>query len=233
MDIDKLVVVVDFDHTLAKTTLLKEKMRGLVETLGVTDQIFDKAYVGVRPYNHKRHAQVIAQLLNRSKKEELEIATAITEALRDFVQCIYEDAKRFLLELKLKEAKTILLTYGDQDWQQAKIEASGLGSLFDDIIVTPVDKLTVFNQWATNNRFENQRVYFISDNAKEIQPIIETLPSIRVIQIVRADGKYQDKVNHIPVCQTLDEVLDIMNLYEGAAIKSDIGQTPVVESSLI
>lgn len=50
--------------------------------------------------------------------------------------CLYEGVKEFLYELKEKQIKTGVITDGRPEGQRAKIEALGLASIIDEILVT-------------------------------------------------------------------------------------------------
>lgn len=108
---------IDFDRVLFKTDEFKEYLNNQVEGL---------EHVEASPYNeHGVYSpEIHAELLDIDEGE-------IYNAIKDLERFTYED----ISELEGVEHEIILVTRGLSKFQEAKIEASGVKNLVDDIII--------------------------------------------------------------------------------------------------
>lgn len=199
-----MTIILDLDHTLLNTERLKHKMLELVKPFGVTEEVFKKSYDETRlegEYKPKTQAEKIAQIL---KKPEL--ATKINEKLYQAADSagdlLYEDAKEFLSKVK-KVASLILLTRANPKWQERKISACGIKGYFNEIIISPADKNKILEEMKIDNLS-----FLITDNAKEI-PNIKN-PKVKIIQLIRLDGRYRTEAQGVPIVNDLNEALKII-----------------------
>ena len=118
--------VLDFDRTLADTDDMFDKL------CEVTEQIDPELKQELIDYNNERTAKGDERPMFRpgdvlgDRKTEVFRAfiDSISEEEREY---IYEDAKRFLEKIKKLGKAAVILTFGDSEWQRAKIDAT-LGS---------------------------------------------------------------------------------------------------------
>jgi len=83
---------------------------------------------------------------------------------------------------KRKGYKLVLLTYGDRVFQRAKLQNSGLGSLFERAIVTSDPYKIAMVQRLANR--DGQAV-IIDDNFDALQKLLKTVPNLRAIHLER------------------------------------------------
>lgn len=106
---------------------------------------------------------------------------------------VFEDVIPFLE--KYKNYNLILLTLGDIDYQNRKIESSNLTKYFQDIIITDVDKSQLDINYKDN--------LFIDNNPKELNRFQNN--GGKIIRIRRIEDKYS--------VIDLDNVLEYKNFF--------------------
>ena len=106
---------------------------------------------------------------------------------------VFEDVIPFLE--KYKNYNLILLTLGDIDYQNRKIESSNLSKYFQDIIITDVDKSQLDINYKDN--------LFIDNNPKELNRFQNN--GGKIIRIRRIEDKYS--------VIDLDNVLEYKNFF--------------------
>ena len=107
---------------------------------------------------------------------------------------VFEDVIPFLE--KYKNYNLILLTLGDIDYQNRKIESSNLSKYFQDIIITDVDKSQLDINYKDN--------LFIDNNPKEL--IKFQNKGGKILRIRRIEDKYS--------VIDLDNVLEYKNFFD-------------------
>ena len=107
---------------------------------------------------------------------------------------VFEDVIPFLE--KYKNYNLILLTLGDIDYQNRKIESSNLSKYFQDIIITDVDKSQLDINYKDN--------LFIDNNPKELIKFQNR--GGKILRIRRIDDKY--------FVIDLDNVLEYKNFFD-------------------
>ncbi len=202
-------VIVDCDHTLFNTTALKERLRQSARKFGVSAELFDTIYQQIVSrvateygWDPIDQAQGLAQALD---KPDLAgpLAHALEQVLEDVRGFIYQDVQHFLATLKKMGAILILVSRGYPNWQNKKIDASGIRQFFTRVIITPAFKKEVI---ASKIR-KNDQIVLIDDNAAEIKLVRDNLPAIKIIQIIRPSGKYRQEADGALVVRTLGEAL--------------------------
>lgn len=203
-----MTIIVDLDHMLLNTELLKLKMQQGLEPFGVSKQVFQETYQQIvnrhdnkYSYDAPTHSQVITQVLKKPELEQ-DILKSLNSAPEHTQNFLYDDVKDFLIHARGKGASIIILTRGDDAWQNKKIDAAGLRKYVDRIVIAPESKGEVLRSQLR----PDANSYFISDNSQEIEAI-EGVP-ITMIQLLRPEGKYQAKAQGVPVCHTLNQVWD-------------------------
>lgn len=208
-----MTIILDLDHTLINTTLLKIKIAAAVEKYGVNQEMFSKTYEATVTryddrygYDAGAHGQKIAEVLGKPHLAQ-EIAQTIYNALTNTEHLVYEDVIEFLKTAKGAGGNILLLSRGDNAWQQAKIEAAKIKPYIDRAIVASASKGEALR---TQIRPDDE-TYFVNDNAQEIAILREVAPKLKYIQLIRPEGKYREAAKDVPVCQTLNEVWQKIN----------------------
>ena len=91
---------------------------------------------------------------------------------------LYEDALLFLEKVKINN-KLVLLTYGNQTYQERKINSSKIQDYFNEIIITDKSKSSL--------ELDYQNGIFIDDNTDVLQELLIRKPS-KLIRIKRLNN---------------------------------------------
>ncbi|MCC6639219.1 hypothetical protein IT409_01525 [Candidatus Falkowbacteria bacterium] len=172
---------IDLDSTLYDTPKFKEalaqSMSGLIhpdDFLISFEQVL-RSYEQGYAYSIERHANVLQDLHGIPADITTSTLSQIVEESNDFV---YDDVIPFL-ESK-RDENLILLSFGDTDFQMAKINASGLTKYFKHILVTEAHKHTIALPTAINSQ-----TIFLNDNRLENKQLRLAYPQAKIIEIQR------------------------------------------------
>lgn len=168
-------IIIDLDHTLLNTAKLKYDMEQVALGFGVAKEVYDKTYrqtVSLNKnyygYNLDRHCQAIGKKLNIDKKE----IDKLKELMRDTVKngnYLFNDSATFISEAIKYNYKIILLTRGETDWQNLKINGIKINgkplNQIAEIIITPYEKSRLIGKEITKSNDS----FFISDNINEVK----------------------------------------------------------------
>ncbi len=201
---------IDLDDTLYNTYLLKEDIFNCFAKCQVTREDYLVSYsqavfgpvVGYFDYTFKKHADILRNL-------NYEISDSTIEELNNLLNKNYNDvqAEQFLLDLKKISNKIILLTAGKQDFQQKKIDSTGLAKYFDQIIIIDGGK----SQKILDVAGQTKKILFVNDNLKENIQIKQDLPYVVVVakkhRVLWKEDDYKMN-NNLPYFDSLIEIKD-------------------------
>lgn len=91
---------------------------------------------------------------------------------------LFSDAVFFLHYLKTSKQKLILLSFGEFEFQNKKIDAAGIAGFFDEVIITPGDKESALEKILKQFHGEKE-VWFINDKIEETKKIVQRFPQIK------------------------------------------------------
>jgi len=201
---------VDLDDTLYNTYLLKEDIFGCFADCGVTKEDYRLSYnkavfgpvIGYFDYTFKKHADILREM-------NYSVPDSTVEKLNNLVKKNYNDinAEQFILDLKKISQKVILLTAGKKDFQQQKIDSTGLEKYFDQVVIIDGGK----SQAIVDVAGQSQKILFINDNLKENIEIKKNLPYVLVLakkhKALWEDDDYK-KSEELPYFDSLTEIRD-------------------------
>lgn len=129
------VIVFDFDDTLVDTTSIRKHIVHLAQELGVSKLAALKARKEVRsstkPFTIENYAKL---LFPADKKKRQKLIESFNLMFGEKGAFNYSGVETFLKKLS-KDYVLLLLTYGNKVLQQKKINQSGLGKFFKEIII--------------------------------------------------------------------------------------------------
>lgn len=189
-------IVLDFDHTLFDTEKFKQALQDRMAMFGVTVDQFNYNYRIVKEqagyYNYREHLRLLSQA---EELDENDLLLSFTEIINTASEYLFSDTLNFLDKLKaITGSELYLLTFGQDEFQQAKVEASGLKKYFKEIVDTVESKLLYFDQKA-----ELHDAIFIDNRGKTIDQIKSKYPKVTAIWINRVNTPYDDEI-----CQLAD-----------------------------
>lgn len=180
-------LVVDFDRTIFDSDRLYQDLYRICENHGIGRDLLDPAFALVPPENVLFNFFLMVQ---RSKGIEAVKISHLVAELRAFVrtkghQYVFDDTGPFLYSAMHAGWKVIILTYGDCDFQHAKVTGSKLGDLCQLLIVTSAPK------WYRSEIFNTSPVIFLDDNPKDIDGVKDRFPHVVAVEVKRPNTKYQ------------------------------------------
>ena len=99
---------------------------------------------------------------------------------KELKKLLFADAPQFLNFLKLNNKKLILLSFGEFSFQSKKINAAGIASFFDEIIITPDGKELALEKIL--KQFDGEKdIWFINDKIEETKKILECFPKLKPV----------------------------------------------------
>ncbi|MFA6272102.1 MAG: HAD family hydrolase [Patescibacteria group bacterium] len=184
-------IVLDFDHTLFDTEKFKQALQDRLAMFGVTGDQFNSNYRIVKErsgyYNYREHLRLLAQT---EELDENDLLLNFNEIVNSANEFLFPDTVDFLNALKsIPKSELYLLTFGQDEFQQAKVEASGIKAYFREIIDTVESKLLYFDQ-----NQDLQSAVFLDNRGKTIDQIKAKYSDIVAIWIKRENTPYDDEV---------------------------------------
>ena len=164
---------IDFDNTIFDTVSFYNDLKNVMHSYGINDDIIDK-YQHILCYSPLK---LINDLIEK-KVIDKSILIDIDKVFNNGEDYLYQDALLFLEKVKSNN-KLALLTYGNYDYQERKINSSKTKDYFDEIIITDKSKASL--------ELDYKNGIFIDDNTDVLQELLMINPS-RLIRIKRSNN---------------------------------------------
>lgn len=178
-----MIVVWDFDNTLFDTARFKEDVQRAFGEWGISPTRFEKAYseiVAVRSggygYDPEEHLNRLSRRLGRATRES--IRRHLDLLVADAASYLFPGAVDLVSRLSVKGFRQVLLTLGNQAWQERKVSASGLEQLMDEVLAVEEDKPLAVG--ALSGRDD---LLVINDNSQEMVGLMQAAPTARFILV--------------------------------------------------
>lgn len=159
----KPAIVLDFDRVLFDTNAYIAGLRQAATDLGISKGDWEAAYQDRGEDRLVRLPRLIKNLAGRSERRAAKLQEAFDRETAESMWYLYADARTFLEQFQ-DAAEVYLLTFGDPDLQNRKIDAVGIRDFFTRISVVEVAKAD-----ATDVPVPSvSQAIFINDNRKEM-----------------------------------------------------------------
>ncbi len=211
-------IVLDFDDTIFNTHCLALESVKIFEKFGFTEKEFWSAYQKCKEqkgdfdldilidsaFNSKKCNYLREEDLLADQKKIKEEMNILFYRASDF---IYSDFFEFVKNFNKKDL--ILLSFGTTDFQGMKIKNSGIIPYFQEIIITNKDKTENLKNILKN--YGSEKIFFIDDNAEQIDKIKEKIPQIITMKMERLQGGQINKKSKLAdyIVKDLNEVKNI------------------------
>ena len=192
-------IYIDFDGTLYNTTKLNQNFINIFNKYNI-----DTKYTKKLMNTHKNY-DILANKIIKENNIDKSIYKKLFNLYSN--DLVYKDVIPFL-EKYYKKNELILLTLGNEDYQEKKINSSNLRKYFKDIIITNKDKSKLDNIDYING-------IFIDNNPNELKKFYNS-NATKLIRIKRNDDKYSKlnlDIKNIPEFNNFEE-LDNNNYLE-------------------
>ncbi|HSD12144.1 MAG TPA: HAD hydrolase-like protein [Patescibacteria group bacterium] len=213
-------IVFDLDYTLLDTVKFKE---ALVAATGVDEKAYEEAYADAVARNGGlfEPGVLFAELKGRGLLTEEGAADArarFDEVLTTTERYLYPHAKELVEALGKHEADIDLMTFGNADWQRAKVEHSGLARMFDAVLYAEKDK----KEFVRGVGEGQDKVIIVNDNGKEMQEMMSAAPEYSYI--LKKGPKAVPADLRLPTAQTIDELVVLLERETGWEIGKEMDE---------
>lgn len=207
-------IVLDFDHTLYSTKSLYEALKAAFAGLGVDEDLFQQTFQeskgSGRDYKPARQIKMItaragikADKLEKEFKRVLKIAP-------DF---LYPDTEDFLRSRK-KTDKLFILSYGEEKFQNMKVESAKISKYFRKVSITrDIGKSKPFKVFLS----KKEKTLFLEDNPQALMEVKKVYPQVIAVRMRRGEGKYADAPDNeyvdfqVKNLKELEEIINSLN----------------------
>lgn len=200
-------IIFDFDHTLFNTRDFKDTIDSLLlkhadkQALEEAEKSYRKA--NFNNYDFKGHVDEIRKL-------GLQIDSAIFEQFDglDLKKHLKGSVAKVITNLKASGHKTILLTKGTEEFQNIKLERSGVKEIFgSDIVICRSNKEKIIGNIEVSGN-----VYIFNDNVDETLEIQKHFPNIKYVVCKRPDLNldYEEVAKMFEVIDSIDYLEDLI-----------------------
>ena len=196
--------IIDFDDTLFDNYAFKHARQRAAADAGVSAEDFLASYRAVSQrggYSNEAHAAELAGLGYDAGKvlQAFEITTG--PALAEWR---LPDAVRFLERLAGLGEQLVLFSYGNPAFQELKIIGAGIGTYFDQLVLTPVPKRESITRLPA--RKGDETAWFINNRVDETIELCQLIPASGVLKRPPEETEEVFKTSGLPYFLTLVEI---------------------------
>ncbi|HSI20577.1 MAG TPA: hypothetical protein VLA04_02635 [Verrucomicrobiae bacterium] len=191
----------DFDDTLFDTQAFKVWIRECLISHGATPQQIDGAYAP-KPgtlYHPLRHIHAIWETPPAGIEKEVQSLYARGASL------LFPDAITFLKDLDRSTYTPTILTLGDDEFQRAKIDGSGILNHLSDVLVCQEDKWKVLG----NHVSPGTPLILVDDKPDTIVMVAKTHPKSYGVILDRSARERRRNYPLFRVVTNFDELRDL------------------------
>jgi len=195
-------IYIDFDGTLFNTDKYTEDFMNILNDYGIDKALFNEVNDKLCGNNKLFNINVIVDYFVTKYNIDNSLKDKIGNLLND--SYVYSDVVECLNVLINSGYELYLLTYGDDDFQRLKINASNLSKYFKEIIITEKDKSKLDIDYNNN--------IFIDNNPNEIEKFYAS-NARKIIRIRRDNDKFannQCNISNVAQCSDFNQIVDFL-----------------------
>ena len=164
---------IDFDNTIFDTVSFHNDLIKILIDNKIEEKYINDYYKknGIKPLD------LVNSLCNEV------ITSEVDELFKKAKNYLYKDAIEFLSHKSFNNY--ILYTYGDLDYQNKKIDNSGILEYFDEVIIT--------DDLKTNLKLDYENGIFIDDNTKVIKELLDN-GATKIYRIKRSNNLHSEEI---------------------------------------
>lgn len=192
-----MIYYIDFDNTLFNTEKFYNDLLELIKKYDVCEKNINDYYNKFLSNELFNPIKIINIIIEKSSSKE-QIKKEIDLFLKDLSMYLYGDTIGFLEYLNNKDYHINLLTYGDYEYQNIKINNSVIKKYFSKIIITTKNKCDL--------NLDYNNAIFIDDDIKQIKGLLNK--NANVIRIRRNGNKHSiNELKNVLEYETFNEYL--------------------------
>jgi len=206
-----MLLILDFDYTLFNTALLKKALQQALRKHGVSDELFlssmEESKGGGRDYKPDRQFEILQA---RGIWNVSDLRRSFNEVLGNSHIFLYDDTISFLANMKPRHALT-LLTYGEDAFQNAKINGCGtLAQFFEKVVITQ----NILKDKEAKSLSENKKAVFVDDNPAALFAAKKYAPHIVSVRMKRGEGPYNNEASGEGVDCEVKDLEELVKIIE-------------------
>ena len=193
------VILTDFDHTLFDAATFKEVLKAAVcSSLGMQDQAYDEAYKHVRTVLHRGFSEeAFAEACEAtgsalSGVQRRILHDVLQDLGHDTAPFLYDDVAQFLRLAKTWDARPVIVSFGDAEFQHLKLHGTGTEAFLPDVrfVEQPGDiKDEMIDQAVAD--YPNARFVYIEDRGDLLDRAKKHYPKMVAIRMARPGAAYE------------------------------------------
>lgn len=169
-DIEKTLLIFDWDDVLFNKTAFKNDYTDALEALGISATVIYETYQAAAKlgggYTFAEHASL---LIASYPELQEKIRAVFDRAMQRVPGFLFADAKQFIISAGLKGAALGVLTAGSEQFQAEKIKRSGIEFQFNFITIVPIDKAGANKAKVIAEKAgEYERIIFFEDSIENL-----------------------------------------------------------------
>ena len=192
-----MIFFIDFDDVILNTKLFSQSLKDFFVSFGVSEELFRKYYYDPADKSSIKLFDPEGLLARLEQNEKIDVGRLrenFAQHIKDLSAFVFGDVKKFL-EFAGKK-NVYLISFGLPDFQNKKIQASGVHELVSGCIVSKGSKSGAIKHVLQQMKVdENEKIIFIDDRSEQIQDIKNIFPEAVTFLICRKEGRYCDKKN--------------------------------------
>ena len=200
-------IILDFDYTLFNAKELREAIKAVFLRYGVEDEVFQKTYEESRGTRRDWHPMTQLEILKNHHgiNKTAQIANAMQKTLAKSYIFLYEDTLPFLKSVA-KSNQLALVTYGEDSFQNAKVDGCKImKKYFDRIIITQ----NIYKDKEAADLAAGGRALFVEDNPAALAATKKLAPNIITVRMNRGMGRYTNEVSGREVDYEVKELMEV------------------------
>jgi phosphoglycolate phosphatase-like HAD superfamily hydrolase len=182
-------LIFDFDHTLFDMSAMHEDIVKELEKQGVPRDKYFEQYLGVTRWKMFSVPSMAQRLLQVHRIDPKIVENIYHDTADQAELYVYDDVPATCQDLRDRGHSLYLLSWGDENWQNRKIDKSGLKPHFVETFTVPQVKADYLGGWCD----DKCNVVLIDDKPAELKAIQQQYPEFHLIRVRRANGKSSDQ----------------------------------------
>ncbi len=175
--------IIDFDDTLFDTHAFKQAREQALLRLGISRELYQVSYATARTlvdgtfvYSSPHHARVLSD----QGFDQKVVETALRQVDDQVANFLFPDTREFLTRLQSTGRPLFLLSLGEKNFQEMKLQACGIFHFFEKVFVVNKNKVEVVSELLLAHP-ETKNVYFINDKVQESLDLQARFPILSII----------------------------------------------------
>lgn len=189
-------VFLDFDDTLFDTSAFACGLQCVFGEYGISEEMFWESYqemkkecpAGGWSYSPEKHIEKIQMQRGASFDKDV-IRKKLMMYFADTKRFLFSDTEELLSTLSESGHTLYILSFGDRDFQMAKISGTGIGHFLEKVIVTDRDKGEAMRDAID----AHDKVLFLDDRVHFIESVKKLFPNAWTILVQRKEGWHREE----------------------------------------